>query len=311
MFDSLRRWLSSKEVKQRRAPRGRRKPGPRRGTTSADKRYRRRLDVVEHSLENMEERLLTLNEYTSTLSQEIAGLKESLDRMEASINKELRAGVRESKKISSLVREIESKRDQINKLQGKVIRPIQEGSRRTESRAPASSSSYTNKGKKDHQEHHPPSGDDVEWDEAPPKKVRSDKGLPRDTVRSVTTSFLLNGGKVLVLRRSDRVSTYPGRWAGISGTIERDETPTETALREISEETGLGQEQLTLIREGEPLQVKDDGRFWTVHPFLFLSETRKVTLNWEHTDSRWVLPNELSTLDTVPDLKKGLDRVID
>ena len=43
--------------------------------------------------------------------------------------------------------------------------------------------------------------------------------------RHVVTSLLTRPaeGTILLRRRSDRVSTYPGRWAAISGSVETEE----------------------------------------------------------------------------------------
>ena len=38
--------------------------------------------------------------------------------------------------------------------------------------------------------------------------------------RHVVTCFLEHGGEIPLLRRSQRVGTYKGRWAGVSGYIE-------------------------------------------------------------------------------------------
>jgi hypothetical protein len=59
------------------------------------------------------------------------------------------------------------------------------------------------------------------------------------TVVPVVTSFLQNPkGEILLLRRSDKVGTFRGRWAGVSGFLE-EPTPEGQARKEILEETGL------------------------------------------------------------------------
>jgi len=54
--------------------------------------------------------------------------------------------------------------------------------------------------------------------------------------KNIVTSFLFKDGKVLLLKRSNKVGSFRGKWAGISGYIE-NETSLEAALREIKEET--------------------------------------------------------------------------
>ena len=86
--------------------------------------------------------------------------------------------------------------------------------------------------------------------------------------KQVVTCFLESDGEILLLRRSEQVGSYQGRWAGVSGYIET--TPDEQALVEIAEETGLGGEDIKLIRKGKPLPVEDEkmGTRWVVHPFV-------------------------------------------
>lgn len=132
---------------------------------------------------------------------------------------------------------------------------------------------------------------------------------------AVVTSFLLRRGpggpRLLLLRRSARVGTYRGRWAGISGYLEGPE-PLRQALREIEEEAGLSPEDVRLLRAGEPLPVPDPalGRRWLVHPFLFeLLPGRALRLDWEHTCARWARPETVFLLPTVPRLPETLQRV--
>jgi 8-oxo-dGTP diphosphatase len=132
--------------------------------------------------------------------------------------------------------------------------------------------------------------------------------------RHVVTCFLLHrgatGDRLLLARRGGRVSTYRGRWAGISGTIET--TPDRQALTEIGEETGLLPGQVRLLARGEPLTVEDRrlARRWVVHPYLFaIDEPAAIRLDWEHTEARWVTPTEIAALPTVPRLVEALARV--
>jgi 8-oxo-dGTP pyrophosphatase MutT (NUDIX family) len=145
----------------------------------------------------------------------------------------------------------------------------------------------------------------------------------------VVTCFLIRTGplghdEVLILRRSGRVRTYRGRWAGVSGYLEgarpgdssgidaRPPSPEEQARREIQEETGLTPADAELVRTGDPLTFEDpdlDTR-WTVHPFLFRVRPRAtIAIEWEHTEARWVRPGALGRYRTVPRLREALARV--
>ena len=131
----------------------------------------------------------------------------------------------------------------------------------------------------------------------------------------VVTCFLLRrspaGDEVLLLRRSQQVGTYRGRWAGVSGYLE-ETTPLAQAYREIEEEAGLAPDEVSLLRAGEPLVVVDTeaGRRWIVHPFLFeVRRNAHVRVDWEHTEARWVRPEEVPAFETVPQLAEALMRV--
>ena len=126
----------------------------------------------------------------------------------------------------------------------------------------------------------------------------------------MVTCFLESNGEILVPRRSERVGTYQGRWAGVSGYIEK--TPDEQALTEIREETSLGPDDVKLIKKGEPLPVEDEklGVRWLVHPYLFQIKDRcKVRIDWEHKESKWIDPGDIDSYQTVPMLKEALARV--
>ena len=130
-------------------------------------------------------------------------------------------------------------------------------------------------------------------------------------VKEVVTSFIMKDGKVAIFKRSGKVSTYRGRWAGISGSIERGEKPMDAALREIEEETGISRKELSLVREGAPLHIRDGDIVWKVHPFLWnLKKDVDIKIDWEHLHYVWVYPEELKNYETVPKLYETLWRVL-
>lgn len=84
---------------------------------------------------------------------------------------------------------------------------------------------------------------------------------------------------------------------------------------QIQEEVGYSADNIKLVRTGRPLLV-DDGRLhFRVHPFLFdfvdqAAESAKPQLNWENVESRFIDPDVISQLQTVPKLICTLERVI-
>lgn len=127
------------------------------------------------------------------------------------------------------------------------------------------------------------------------------------------TCFLESEGEILLLLRSQNVSTYQDTWAGISGVIDRGRTADEQAMLEIEEETGLTASDIKLIKKGEPLTF-DDHNFNVrkiVHPYLFhIDDRQKVRINWEHRQSVWIRPEDIDKYDTMPMLKETLERVM-
>jgi 8-oxo-dGTP diphosphatase len=128
--------------------------------------------------------------------------------------------------------------------------------------------------------------------------------------KRVVTCFLESDGEILILQRSEQVGSYRGRWAGVSGYVET--SPDEQALVEIEEETRLSQDDVELIKKGEPLSTADEalGTRWIVHPYLFhIRDRDKVRIDWEHKEAKWIKPGEISDYQTVPKPRETLARV--
>ena len=131
------------------------------------------------------------------------------------------------------------------------------------------------------------------------------KELPE---KHVVTCFLDCDGRILILRRSQAVGSFRGRWAGINGYVET--TADEQALVEIEEETGLYPQDVELVAKGDLLVAEDEGVRWVVHSYLFhIREPDKVRIDWEHSEKKWIRPEEIDSYQTVPMFKETLARV--
>ena len=96
-----------------------------------------------------------------------------------------------------------------------------------------------------------------------------------------------------------------GHWAFPKGHVEKDETETETALREIREETGLAVALQTDFRQAVSYSPKP-GVTQDVVYFLARAAQDAVTRQQEEvSDSRWLPEAEALELVTYPN-----DRVI-
>jgi ADP-ribose pyrophosphatase YjhB (NUDIX family) len=125
----------------------------------------------------------------------------------------------------------------------------------------------------------------------------------------VVTSVLKNKNEILILRRSSQVKTMQGKWAGVSGYLEKNEDLLSRALTEICEETRIKKDKLILRKIFNRLNVQIYNEVMIiVQPFCFVSNTRKVLLDWEHSDYYWINHREIDKFDFVPRFKEIISK---
>jgi len=125
----------------------------------------------------------------------------------------------------------------------------------------------------------------------------------------IVTSFIQDNHRLLILKRSDKVKTMKGLWAGISGIIEKNEEPLTRAKIEIYEETNIPENKIKLIKTAEKLVINSpqyENHEWEIFPFLFEAKNPKIKLNWENSEYIWITIDELKNYNTVPSLEKVL-----
>ncbi len=132
----------------------------------------------------------------------------------------------------------------------------------------------------------------------------------------VVTNFLIRRDRgseeILLVRRSQRVGSYQGDWAGVSGFVEPGVSPLEQAYTEIREETSLTADDVKLLRTGQVVRVDDEslGRHWVVHPYLFeVLAPDRIQTDWEASEHQWIAPASIAQLATVPKLAEALATV--
>ena len=125
----------------------------------------------------------------------------------------------------------------------------------------------------------------------------------------IVTSFIKDNEKLLILKRSDKVKSMKGLWAGISGIIEKNEEPLKRAKIEICEEVGIIEDKITLVRSAKEMRINSpqyENHEWEIFPFLFEAKNPIIKLNWENSEFKWINKEELENYDTVPSLQKVL-----
>ena len=75
---------------------------------------------------------------------------------------------------------------------------------------------------------------------------------PEKPRKRVVSALLCKNGLFLILERSSQVGSYQGYWSCVSGYVEKEEDPLETALREVTEETGISGDSLSLLTQDGP-----------------------------------------------------------
>ena len=125
----------------------------------------------------------------------------------------------------------------------------------------------------------------------------------------IVTSFIKDNEKLLILKRSDKVQSMKGLWAGISGIIEKNEEPLKRAKIEIFEEVGIIEDKITLVRSVKEMRINSpqyENHEWEIFPFLFEAKNPIIKLNWENSEFKWINVEELKNYETVPSLQKVL-----
>jgi len=125
----------------------------------------------------------------------------------------------------------------------------------------------------------------------------------------IVTSFITSNEKFLLLKRSEKVKSMKGLWAGVSGIIEKNEEPLQRAKIEIFEELGIKEDQIKLLKTAELMRVVSPqykNHEWEIFPFLFEASNPEIKLNWENSEYKWIAANELNNYKIVPNLEKVL-----
>ena len=125
----------------------------------------------------------------------------------------------------------------------------------------------------------------------------------------IVTSFIKDNDKFLILKRSNKVKSMKGLWAGISGIIENDEEPFNRAKIEIFEELGITEDKIKFLKSASKMKVHSpqyENHEWEIFPFLFESNNPTIKLNWENSEYKWVTVDEIKNYETVPSIEKVL-----
>ncbi|MEM0128383.1 MAG: DUF126 domain-containing protein [Thermoplasmatales archaeon] len=126
--------------------------------------------------------------------------------------------------------------------------------------------------------------------------------------RKVATAYVVNGDRLLLMKRSESAPSYAGMFGGVSGYVEAKENPVETAIREVAEETSIN--NLEIMKVGKEVQVRYGKILFRITPVLLKTDSKDVKLNYENSSYSWVTKKELQDINTVPKFKEVYEALL-
>ena len=102
--------------------------------------------------------------------------------------------------------------------------------------------------------------------------------------------------KVLVLKRSAELSSFPNKWSFPGGTAEAGETSIQCLIREVHEETSLTLKE-KLVTYFYSIK-REDGK--EIDFYISNKPPGEIELDWESSEYKWIEVEDLSNLDFLP-----------
>ena len=129
---------------------------------------------------------------------------------------------------------------------------------------------------------------------------------------SVVQCYLINKGQVAIFKRTEKLGVYKNYWSIIAGYIQADNQPLDQAYIELDEEGSVSKKQLKLINKiGPKVRIdKKIKRVWIIYSFLFEVKTRKIKLDWEHSQIKWIKPLSFKNYKHVPGMPEILKELL-
>lgn len=121
--------------------------------------------------------------------------------------------------------------------------------------------------------------------------------------------FIKYKDEILLLKRSDKVMAYKGKWFCLGGFIDEPKPISQKVLEELHEELGLSENDVESVKIFPPYEHKDV-KTWILHPVLVELKCRPdIRLDWEHTDFIWASKEGLDELDLPASVRRALRAV--
>ena len=120
-----------------------------------------------------------------------------------------------------------------------------------------------------------------------------------------------NDGIRFLLMKRNLNKMYEHLWQGVAGKIESGETASETAIRELKEETGFNPINMFVADHVSRFYETHGDRINLVPVFGIEVDSDEVNLSEEHIDCKWVSIDEALDKLIWSGQKKGIQTVYD
>jgi 8-oxo-dGTP pyrophosphatase MutT (NUDIX family) len=110
----------------------------------------------------------------------------------------------------------------------------------------------------------------------------------------VIAAIIEREGRFLLGKRSPLRQSAPGYWCPISGRVEPGESRADAVVREVREETGLRVSALHEVAQCDTHDGTAIIHWWRTQ---LLDDAPAQLANDEHTELRWLTPEELQRLE--------------
>lgn len=137
--------------------------------------------------------------------------------------------------------------------------------------------------------------------------------MPKIKVKQVDSYIYRNtdAGPIYLMLKRSTGKHYEHLWQGVAGKIEKDETATQTVIRELEEETGKKPVKMFVADHIASFYDARKDRIQMVPIFGIEVENSEVQLSEEHSEYKWVSFEEALILLTWKGQKEGLRTVHD